>query len=147
MNSAPLHTAVCEPRRSTSSRAPLLILLHGYGSDEADLLTPELLATDPRPITLLVPDGNWNQARKVALREPDLAGARRVRLPPGGPSRYLLRGHPDPQRVSTFESVARALGIIEGPELQAELEQIFDVFVERSLLTRGKRSLGFHERT
>jgi len=38
MSATPLHTAVCEPRRSTTTRAPLLILLHGYGSDEADLL-------------------------------------------------------------------------------------------------------------
>ena len=38
MSAVPLHTAVCEPRRSIATRAPLLILLHGYGSDEADLL-------------------------------------------------------------------------------------------------------------
>lgn len=33
-----LHTAVCEPRRLDGGRSPLVLLLHGYGSDEADLL-------------------------------------------------------------------------------------------------------------
>lgn len=36
--SAPLHMAVREPRRPAQGPSPLLILLHGYGSDEADLL-------------------------------------------------------------------------------------------------------------
>ena len=35
---APLHTAVREPRITGSGVPPLLVLLHGYGSDEADLL-------------------------------------------------------------------------------------------------------------
>lgn len=33
-----LYTAVREPRQPQSERSPLLILLHGYGSDEEDLL-------------------------------------------------------------------------------------------------------------
>ena len=44
---APLHTAVREPRIAGSSPPPLLVMLHGYGSDEADLLgLADLL--DPR---------------------------------------------------------------------------------------------------
>ncbi len=35
---APLHTAVREPRIAGSGVPPLLVMLHGYGSDEADLL-------------------------------------------------------------------------------------------------------------
>ena len=35
---APLHTAVREPRIAGSGAPPLLVMLHGYGSDEADLL-------------------------------------------------------------------------------------------------------------
>ena len=34
----PLHTAVREPRTAGSGAPPLLVMLHGYGSDEADLL-------------------------------------------------------------------------------------------------------------
>lgn len=95
---------------------------------------------DPRPVTLLVPDGNWRQARKLVQRVPALRDATKVRLPPGPPSRYRLRSHPDPDRIATFEAIARALGVLEGPAMQARLERWFDVFVERTLWTRGDLS-------
>ncbi len=38
MTTASLHTAIREPRQLGDRRPPLLIVLHGYGSDEADLL-------------------------------------------------------------------------------------------------------------
>ncbi|MDC3379497.1 DTW domain-containing protein, partial [Planctomycetota bacterium] len=41
-----------------------------FPSDEAVELTAEVVAADPRPITLVVPDGTWRQARRVLLREP-----------------------------------------------------------------------------
>lgn len=96
-----------------------------------------ILAPTDRPVTLLVPDGNWRQARKLVQREPGLRDAEKVRLPPGPPSRYRLRTHPDPERIATFEAIARALGALEGPEVQARLERWFDVFVERTLWSRG----------
>lgn len=97
----------------------------------------EPVSPDPRPVTLLVPDGNWRQARKMVQREPALLDARKVRLPPGPPSTYRLRSHPDPERIATFEAVARALGILEGEAVRRRLEHWFDVFVERTLWTRG----------
>jgi DTW domain-containing protein len=109
-----------------------------YPADGSKVLSSELVEADPRPITLIVPDGNWGQARKVTTREPALAEVERVRLPDGGPSRYRLRRHVDPRRVSTFEAVARSLGILEGQEVQATLEYLFDVMVERTLWTRGE---------
>jgi DTW domain-containing protein YfiP len=95
---------------------------------------------DGPPVTLVVPDGNWRQATRAVRRSPGMAALPRVTLPEGPPSRYRLRSHPDPQRISTFEAVARALGILEpdGPALQAHLEAAFDRFVERSLFTRGQ---------
>jgi DTW domain-containing protein YfiP len=117
-----------------TDRRPLML----YPTADALLLTPELVAEDPRPVTLIVPDGNWRQARKVTTREPTLARVQRVRLPEGPPSRYRLRSHANPLRVSTFEAVARALGILEGPGVQAALEHLFDVMVERTLWTRGE---------
>ncbi len=109
-----------------------------YPTDGAAVLNAEFVAADPRPITLIVPDGNWGQARKVTTREPALVDVQRVRLPEGGPSRYRLRRHVDPRRVSTFEAVARALGILEGAPVQEALEYLFDVMVERTLWTRGE---------
>ncbi len=91
-----------------------------------------------RPVTLIVPDGNWRQARRVRRRVPGLADLRCVRLAPGPPSRYRLRSQPDPRRVSTFEAVARALGELEGAAVRSQLEALFEVMVERTLWLRGK---------
>lgn len=93
---------------------------------------------DERPVTLVVPDGTWRAARRMVAREPALAGLERVHLPPGPPSRYRLRSHPDAHCLATFEAVARALGPLEGAEIQAALEQVFAVFVERTLFSRGR---------
>lgn len=99
------------------------------------------LARDPadaRPVTLLVPDANWRRTHKLAAHEECLAGVPRVRLPPGPPSSYRLRRHPDERYLATFEAVARALGILEGRAVGAELERVFRLLVERVLRSRGR---------
>lgn len=88
-------------------------------------------------LTLIVPDGTWRQARKVRARVPGLSELPCVHLQPGPPSRYRLRTQIEERRISTFEAVARALGELEGPEVRAELERIFDLMVERTLWVRG----------
>lgn len=93
---------------------------------------------DERELTLIVPDGTWRKARRMALREPGLAGLECVVLPAGPPSRYRLRAHPDECCLATFEAVARALGILEGPAVQERLERVFELFVERTLFSRGQ---------
>lgn len=108
-----------------------------YPTPEAEPIDAAWRAADPRPVTLVVPDGNWKQASKVVKREPAFAALPRVTLPPGPPSRYRLRRHPDPDRICTLEAVARALGVLEGPAVRAELERLLDVFVERTLWSRG----------
>ncbi len=95
-------------------------------------------------MTLLVPDGTWSQARRIAQREPDARGAELVRLPPGPPTRYGLRRNPREGTVSTFEAVARALGVLEGAEgaeLAARLLETFDRFVDRALRVRAHGEL------
>lgn len=89
-----------------------------------------------RPV-LLVPDGTWKQASRALHRDTDLSGAEIVRLPPGPPSRYGLRRSPRDETVSTFEAVARALGILEGPVIEAALMRPFDRFVGRVRALRG----------
>lgn len=99
----------------------------------------ELVASRPAgtPWTLVVPDGSWRQASRVLHRVPSLRGLPGVRLPPGPPSAYQLRhsGHLD--RISTLEAVARALGYLEGPEVQRALERPFRAMVQRTLWARG----------
>ena len=109
-----------------------------FPSEGAAPLTPELLAADRRPVTLVVPDGNWRQASRAAKRIPGLAQAERVALVEGAPSRYRLRREPREGGLATFEAIARALGILESAEVQARLEELFSLMVERTLDTRGR---------
>ncbi|HTA18022.1 MAG TPA: DTW domain-containing protein [Polyangia bacterium] len=127
--------------------APLdLTSLHGQGrrvmllfpSDAARPLTPELLAADRRPVTLVVPDGNWRQASRASRRIRGLAQAEPVALVEGAPSRYRLRREPKEGGLATFEAVARALGVLESADVQIQLETLFARMVERTLDTRGK---------
>lgn len=107
-----------------------------YPSPDSVLLARD--EEDPRPVTLIVPDSDWRRAYKLATREEQLAGVPRVHLPDGPPSKYKLRFHPDPRFLATFEAVARALGILEGPEVQARLEHVFAMMVDRTLWSRGQ---------
>jgi len=100
-------------------------------------LTRDLVGA--RPATLVVPDGNWRQTRRMATKEAPLARLVAVRLPDGPARRFELRKHPQAERLSTFEAIARALGILEGREVQDELERVLHLKVERTLDTRGRR--------
>lgn len=85
---------------------------------------------------LLVPDGSWAQAKRLARFDPLLAGAEEVALPAGPPSRYLLRREPSPASLSTFEAIARALGVLEGADVEEALLETFDRFVRRAFELR-----------
>lgn len=123
-----------QPTDTSGLTGPKNYLL--YPDESAQTLTRDLASDGP--ITLIVPDGNWTQAGKVRHREPTLSHLPMVKLPDGPPSRYRLRKSPDLSRVSTLEAIARALGVLEGEEVQRAVESVFDLMVERTLWTRGK---------
>ena len=50
----------------------------------------------------------------------------------------LRRAHEEEPDAAYFEDMARALGLIEGEEVQARLEEFFNFMVERKLMLRGK---------
>ncbi len=110
---------------------PVLLFPHGDA---------EPLTALPGPVTLIAPDGNWRQAAKVRARVPGLKDIRCVTLPTGPKTRYRLRSELQPGGLATIEAIARAYGILEGPEVQATLERIFDLMVERTLWVRGSLS-------
>lgn len=95
------------------------------------------VAEDPRPVTLLVPDGTWRQARRLMNRARELDGIPRVRLAEGPPTAYRLRHPRGEEKLATLEAVARALGALEGPAVQERLEAVFDELVTRTLRIRG----------
>ncbi len=65
---------------------------------------------DDRPVTLVVPDGNWRQASKVYKRVAGLRGLPCVSLPAGPRSSYRLRAEAHDSGLSTLEAIARAFG-------------------------------------
>lgn len=75
----------------------------------------DLAARPPAgPITLVVVDGTWWQAKKLLTLNPSVAALPRYALAAEG-SEYGLRKAPQADHVSTLEAVAHALGILEGP--------------------------------
>jgi DTW domain-containing protein YfiP len=90
------------------------------------------------PITLVVPDGTWRQANKARRRVDGLAQLPCAALPSDARSRYRLRHAATPDRLSTMEAVAVAMGILEGPEVEQQLQRIFRIMVERTLWTNGR---------
>lgn len=128
LKDTPLDAPAC------ANPAGRLALFPGRDSQE---LTSAYLAEMTPPLTLLIPDGTWRQARRAALREPQFQGARRVHLPPDIAAKYRIRAHADKNRLCTFEAICRALGIIEGAVVEQQLDDFFAQWVQRVLFTKG----------
>ena len=108
-----------------------------YPKDGVPILSRSVLDHDNRPVTLVVPDGNWRQAARMARRLPGLEHAEMVRLPAGPQSEWGIRRQSHAQGLATFEAIARALGIIESPAVQSGMEALFRLMVQRTLQSRG----------
>ena len=109
-----------------------------YPGDDVPILSRSLLDKDNRPVTLVVPDGNWRQAARMGRRLPGLGHAEMVRLPEGPRTEWGVRREPHPEGLATFEAIARAIGIIESPAVQAGMEALFRLMVQRTLDSRGR---------
>jgi DTW domain-containing protein YfiP len=90
------------------------------------------------PLTLIVPDGTWRQAGRARSR----LGAARVlpcvSLTGARASGSRLRTAKSPERLATIEALAFALGVLEGPEVEAALLYVFRVMADRTLWTNGR---------
>jgi DTW domain-containing protein YfiP len=109
-----------------------------YPSEKATELSSDFIKTIGKPITLIVPDGSWRQAGKVMNRESVLKNIRHVKLPIGPTPALRLRKESKVNGLSTFEAVARALGVIENIQVQASLESFYQIIAERTLWSRAK---------
>ena len=110
-----------------------------FPSETAEVLTPEYSSKFDQPLNLIIPDGNWRQASRIPKREPHLAGLPHVIIDDKRPTNYRLRVEPRlPYGLATMEAVARALGVIEGREVEERMQHIFRTMVERTLWTKGK---------
>lgn len=107
-----------------------------FPSEDSVELNADFLKKNPGPHHLIVPDGKWTQAIKVRNREPAFRNMQAVRLPPGILAEYMLRKARHPEWVSTYESVAHALGILEGTEVRDQLMTFFRIWVKRTMFNR-----------
>jgi DTW domain-containing protein YfiP len=110
-----------------------------FPDDEA--VPIERFARADKPIALVVPDGTWNQAKKVRHRVPGLEDLPRVKLPEGGAATaYKLRNETKDGGLATLEAIARALRVLEGERgahVEEELLKIFRIMRDRTLWMRG----------
>lgn len=107
-----------------------------FPSEDAVELNADFLEKYPGPHHLIVPDGNWNQAKKVRAREDAFQKMMAVKLPPGITGEYMLRKALYPEWVSTYESIAHALGALEGEKVRDDLMTFFRAWVKRTMFNR-----------
>lgn len=111
---APLAAALADPA------APPILLYPGEGAKN-------ILTDPPRtPVTLIVVDGTWSQAKSVVRRNPILQALPRYAFVAPEPSQYRIRSEPDDAYVSTIEAVMHVLGVLERdpPRFRALLDPL-----------------------
>ena len=106
---AAVRAALSDPER------PAALLWPGEGAIDVATAPPT------GPITLVVVDGTWAQAKKVVRRNPFLATLPRYAFAPPAPSAYRIRREPRADYVSTIEAVAHVLTVLEGPGFEPML--------------------------
>ncbi len=84
-------------------------------------LNADLVAADPRPITLVVSEGSQRTKKRAPNRVPGLAQALRVRLPTKDPKASELASASALSQSSSYHGTAQALGIIEGTKVLTHL--------------------------
>ena len=100
--------------------APFLDDLLGDENRTTYLLYPgdgarDIVADPPQePVTLIVVDGTWAQAKKLVKTNARLASMPRVSFVPPAPSEYRIRREPKEIYLSTLESLVLVLGALEG---------------------------------
>ena len=127
-----LESALSDPTR------PAALLYPGEGATD--------VLTDPPkgPITLVVVDGTWWQARKLVRTNQTLAALPRYAFSAPTPSEYRIRREPDAAYVSTIEALVHVLGVLDGdPErlrgLLTPFRAMIDKQIDFATTVRGAR--------
>jgi len=115
--------------------------LYLFPDEDAVLLDENFLQNYPGPYHLIVPDGTWNQAKKVRRREPGLSDLLCVKLSDNVKGEYKLRNSVREDGVCTFEAVIHALEVLENKEVALDLLRQFRLLNERVAKSRS----GLHE--
>jgi DTW domain-containing protein YfiP len=107
---------------------PAVLLYPGEGAID-------VVKNPPRgPVTLVVVDGTWSQAKKIVKNDPELARLPRYAFTPARPSEYRIRREPSDECVSTIEALMQVLGALEGdPDRFRALLEPFRAMVEMQI--------------
>jgi DTW domain-containing protein YfiP len=103
-----------DPVVAEALRGPALLLYPGRSAVDLDEVIRAGPGPEGRPLTLVVVDGTWANARKLLSRNPRLAALPQVRFTPPRPGEYRIRREPAPHCVATIEALAHVLGQLEG---------------------------------
>src|SRR5204863_4222267 len=86
------------------------------------------------PVTLVVVDGTWSQAKTVVRDNPILRALPRYAFATPEPSQYRIRREPRAEYVSTIEALMYVLGVLEGqPERFRALLEPLRTMVDNQL--------------
>ncbi|MAW07829.1 MAG: hypothetical protein CME61_06045 [Halobacteriovoraceae bacterium] len=102
-----------------------------------DAIEPSQIEHKPRDIHFIVPDGSWNQAKKVLKREPALRNIQCVKLPDRKYiSNYHCRKQPRENFLCTYESMGIVIKELEGDKEKSNLDKNLNVLTYTSLKNR-----------
>lgn len=132
--------------RLADAAAPAILLYPGEQALDLAVFPPT------GPVTLVVLDGTWWQAKKLFQQNPELAQLPRYSLSPSAPSRYRIRREPALHCISTIEAIGEALSLLEPSGFDREaLLRPFDAMVEYQLhyanVRGARRHLAYRERS
>lgn len=106
-------------------KAPPLIL---YPTEDASEVNDDWVVENPGPFHLIVPDGNWTQARKIVKRETKLNEIPAVVVKTQRSSSYLLRTQEHENQLCTMEAIIEFLKYFEDSSVIEQLENNFQLF-------------------
>jgi DTW domain-containing protein YfiP len=112
---------------------PPILLYPGPGARD-------ILTDPPRgPVTLVVVDGTWSQAKTVVRDNPVLHALPRYAFATPEPSHYRIRKEPRAEYVSTIEALMHVLGALEGsPERFRALLDPLNAMVDAQLAAQAR---------
>ena len=111
-----------------------------YPSDDAVELTADYLKQFTKPFHLLVPDGSWRQASKVAIRHKELAQVPRVKISKPNLATQHLRAESFAEGMSTLQAIAEAYRVLESESVFEILNGVYKAKLQNTLRGRGQVS-------
>jgi len=95
------------------------------------ILNQSIIQSISKPINLIVPDGTWQQVRRMVSSEKKLYEIPHFKLPAEDRVFSTLRNAPYEEFIPTLAAISHALGIIENHEIQEYFENLLQIMTQR----------------